>query len=215
MSGRDGLEHVLWLAGGPDSGKTTLARLVSERRGLELYRLDAAEPEHVQRVTAERQPAFAEFLAMSTDDRWVNRSAREMADQTLRIAPEVFELVLADLRALPNDQPILVEGAWLFPGLVAPWLSSRQQAVWLIPSVAFKRASALRRDKPGIRHGTSDPERAAANWLERDRLLAREIERQARELGLRIMRVSGSRPVEEMAAMVEGQFAQWRPTTGG
>ena len=46
------------------------------------------------------------------------------------------------------------------------------QALWLVPSEAFKQASIARRVKPSFGAQVSDPEWAKANLLERDRHLA-------------------------------------------
>jgi hypothetical protein len=202
------LRHVLWLGGAPDAGKTSVAREQARKHGWQFYHLDAAEPSHIVRTTVEQQPTFARFLAMTMDERWVSRTPEEMAAMVVTNSAERFPLVIEDLRAFSGETPLLAEGPWLFPELVAPLLTSPRQALWLNPTVEFKRASAARRDKPAFRHETSDSERATRNWFERDMLLAAHIERQAQEHGLRVVTVDGSRSLEEMVAMVAEHFSQ-------
>jgi hypothetical protein len=203
--------HVLWIGGAPDAGKTTVARELAQKHDLPLYVLDRAEPVHVARADPERQPQFARFLALSLDERWVLRSPREMAEHVIATGPERLAQAMDDLRSLPHDRPIVAEGPWFFPDLIAPLLSSPRQALWLVPTDAFKRASAARRDKPAIRHETSDPERATHNWFERDAYLADHVRRRACELGLSLWEVDGTLTIDQTLAAVEAHFAPFLP----
>lgn len=211
---RAALGHVLWIGGAPDAGKTTVARALAEKHGLQVYHLDAASRSHQTRITPERQPEMAAFAAMSMDERWVLRTPEAMADGALRTGPENLALAVEDLLALSRSSgtpAIVAEGPWFFPADIAPLLSHPRQAVWLVPTEEFKRASAARRDKPTSRYGTSDPERATLNWLARDLLLGEYVRRQAETLGLEVFEVDGSRSVGEMAALLEASFAAYDP----
>ncbi len=87
-----------------------------------------------------------------------------------------FDLVLDDLRQLPDDHLVLVEGFRLLPQLIRPHLSDPRHAVWLLPTREFRQAAFPRRgaaDAFWLR--TSDPDRALANLLERDRIFADEL----------------------------------------
>jgi hypothetical protein len=116
---------------------------------------------------------------------------------------EGFELLLEDLLDLPTDLPILVEGYKLLPRLVAPLLSRPEQAVWLLPPPAFRRAALASRGSTwSIAGRTSDPQTALANFLARDALYTQELFRQAVALQLTTIQVNGSASVHELAARV-------------
>jgi hypothetical protein len=200
------LAHVRWIGGAPDAGKTTVARRLAGRLGWQLYLQDQFWREHGERATPERYPHYAAFIAMTMDERWVLRSPEEMAAGVIANSAELFDMALEDLLELPQEPPILAEGPWFFPEHVAPLVHSPHQAIWLVPTEDFKRGSAARRDKPAIRHGTSDPERATRNWFARDMLLADHAEAEARVLGLTVWRVDGSKSIEELEASVEAHF---------
>jgi hypothetical protein len=208
---RSALRRVLWIGGAPDAGKTTVARELAQRRDLALYVLDRAEPDHVARADPERRPEFARFLAMSMDERWVLRSPREMAEHVIATGPERLAMAIDDLLRLPDDRLIVAEGPWFFPDLLAPLLAHPRQALWLVPTAAFKRASAARRDKPAIRHQTSDPERATCNWLARDLYLADYVRRRATALDLPLWEVDGILSIDTMVAAVEDHFRPLLP----
>jgi len=172
----------------------------------ESSRRDAATRAHVERATPAAQPELTAFLRLSMDERWVLEAPRAMADRRLRTGAERFALALEDLLTLPADQPVLAEGPWFFPEFVAPLLSERRRAVWLVPTLAFKRASAARRDKPTIRHATSDPARATRNWLQRDLLLNAHVRQQTAANQLTLIEVDGTRSPEDTASLLAGHF---------
>jgi 2-phosphoglycerate kinase len=200
------LAHVRWLGGAPDAGKTTVARALAHRFGLRLYLLDDAQPAHWARATRARQPALHAFAALTMDERWVLPTPRQMAHQIVVLGAERAAMAVEDLLALPPGPPILVEGPWLFPEVVAPLLTDSRRALWLVPTEAFKRASAARRDKPRVRHQTNDAARTVRNWWERDRLLEAHVRAGADSLGLPVWEVDGSRTTDEMTALVADHY---------
>jgi hypothetical protein len=90
--------------------------------------------------------------------------------------------------------------------MIAPLINRPNQAIWLVPSEDFKRASAASRGKPGDRHLTSDPARATRNIIERDLIMGERIRREAASLGLTVLMVDGSRDLDAMAQAVAQYF---------
>lgn len=207
------LAHVLWIGGPPDTGKTSIARLLAERYGLQVYHFDRHEPAHFARVDPFRHPALyaAHPDRMTPQERWLGQPPDEMARSTIASWTERFGMALEDLLAMPATPGIVAEGPGFFPECVAPLISDSRQAVWLVPSEPFKRASAAARGKPGARYETTDPARATENLIQRDLLMGEHVERGARERGLVVLRVDGTRDLTEMAALVEAHFASRLP----
>lgn len=202
--GHDGeaLGHVLWLGGGSGGGKTTVARELAARHGLVLYQLEPLS-RFASRSNASSHPLLHAFLAMDMDERWVDRSPEVMAATFHAFRGERFELVLEDLRALPADRPVLVEGFALLPRLVAPLLSRRTQAVWLLPTPEFRRQAFEDRGSTWtIPAQTSDPDRALANLLERDRLFTEKLRSEAGRLDLETIEVDGAEDAGGVARRV-------------
>jgi len=56
-----------------------------------------------------------------------------------------FDLVLDDLRQLPDDHLVLVECFRLLPQLIRAHLSDPRHAVWLLPTREFRQAAFPRR----------------------------------------------------------------------
>lgn len=136
------LEHALWIGGAQWSGKTSVAWKLAERHGLHIYPYDYHDTRsHATRAQTypDRYPNFHRGLARTVDESWVLRSPKDMAEGTLRVFEERFRMVIDDLREMPVEPPILVEGWGIRPSLVASLLKSWRQAIWLVPTEGFRR----------------------------------------------------------------------------
>jgi hypothetical protein len=197
------LRHVRWIGGGSGSGKSTVARQLAQDFGLQLYITDDTISTHAARLHDADAPLLQAFLAMSMDERWANRSPVEMLKTFPWFQGERFDLIIADLLALPEEPPIIAEGFRLLPRLVAPLLSLPDQAVWLAPTPAFRRVAFDSRGFTwSIPNKTSDPERALSNLLARDQLFTDAMAREATALGLSVVEVDGALSAEELARRV-------------
>lgn len=210
------LRHVLWIGGPPDCGKTTIADRLAERYGLQVYHFDRHEPAHFGRADPARHPALtaAHPDRMSPEERWLGSPPEAMARDTLACWTERFGMAVDDLRAMPVVPPIVAEGPGLFPDCVLPYLADRRRAIWLVPAEGFKRASVVRRGKPGSRHQTSDPERAQRNLLARDLIMGAYVRERAAALDLTLVEVDGSRDLDGMTALVARHFDLWLSSGG-
>jgi hypothetical protein len=203
---RQGLAHVLWLGGTPCSGKTSVAKLLAEQYAVQVYHYDRHERAHLARSSPEQHPFQVAESALTMDERWVLRPVEGMMQATLAAWRERFEMVVADLLALPRTPPVLAEGPGLLPGCVAPLLTSRRQAIWLVPTEAFKRATQPTRGGAPANQ-TSDHARAYDNLIALDLRLAAYVKERAVDLGLPVLDVDGTRSLAGTAVLVAEHFA--------
>jgi hypothetical protein len=193
------LRHVRWLGGGSGAGKSTIAQHLAAAHGLRLYRTDEVIADHAQRAPSTDTPLLDAFLAMEMDERWVTRSPQAMLKTFPWFAGEGFDLIVEDLLALPEEPPILAEGFRLLPRLVAPLVGHPHQAVWLVPTPAFRRAAFDRRGFTWeIPKKTSKPEQALANLLARDDLFTQAVMQEANALKLPVIAIDGAVSVDAM-----------------
>lgn len=202
---RQSLAHVLWIGGATDAGKTTAAQIIATRYRLQLYNYDRHDLRHHEHL-ALTSPDYRAFLAASMDERWVLPSPEDLLQRSLQSFRDRFPLVIEDLIALSGEQMVVAEGFGLTPELLSPVLSSKRQAIWLVPTEGFKWESMKRRRKPLFRDETSNPKRATMNLYRRDILLAKRVKAQAQSRGLRVYEVDGSGSAEEMATLIERHF---------
>src|SRR6266550_6769337 len=211
MELRTRLRHVLWIGGGTGAGKSSVATLLADRHGLARYNYDWHDSrDHTERTRADRHPHRAAFLAMSLDERWILRTPRQMADETIGGFRERFEMVIEDLLAMAEHPPVIADGFGFLPDLVHAVIDSPRQAIFLLPTREF-RVVALERRGWGSVEGTSDPGRARENRLARDALLTDHIRGRVEALGLVSIKIDGSRALVDIGAAVERHFAPHMP----
>jgi len=201
------LGHVYWIGGGSGAGKSTIARRVAARHGMRVYATDDVMPDHARRSTPGDCPLLAAFAAMDMDERWLNRSPRTMLETFHWFQGEGFHFIIEDLLRLPTRPGVIVEGFRLLPRLVKPLLANPRHAVWLLPTPEFRRAAF---DSRGtlweIARKTSDPDRALANLLERDRMFTERLYQEAGRLDLRMIAVDATISEAELAEQVTEAF---------
>jgi hypothetical protein len=204
------LAHVLWIGGPSDGGKTTVTRYLIEQHRWQWYPCDLHEHNHlIARPDPVLHPRIYEALNRSFDEKWIQPTSQQLFEQVLATNEERFLMICDDLRLMPSRPPILAEGPRLFPRLVMPILTSLHQAIWLLPTDEFIRASQERRDKPVLRFRSSDPERFRTNFLARERLLADYIRREVKRQELPSIEVDGQQTVEEIAQAIHSHFAKY------
>lgn len=210
---RDRLAHVLWIGGGPNVGKTTLSRLLAGKYDLRIYNLDW----HLVRAHRFR-PGVAPpgWNEQSMDERWVHPSPEDLAQRDLASWTRRFSFVVDDLVSTARDRVVVAEGPGVFPWSVAEVVRSPRQAIFLIPSTEFADRVYERRhrDDPNSPHLlTTDPARARANVRARNALMVERIVASCEELGLRYVRMDGSRDLDDSLALLEEHFKPHLPTT--
>jgi hypothetical protein len=145
-------------------GKTTAARALATEHDLWLYSLDARTYEHAAKMPSD---------SLTLDERWVDSTPDELADWFEDHARKRFPLVLADLTAIPDDgAPVLVEGPQVLPELVSG------TTLFLVASTELQRDLVTARGSD-LYARTRDPERALANRLARDEILAARLRSRA------------------------------------
>ena len=82
-------------------------------------------------------------------------------------------------------------------------LAAAEHAVWLLPTHDFRRAAFDSRGSTWkIAGGTSKPEKALHNLLERDRMFTDRLRDQTRRLGLTTIEVDGTMTEDELVERV-------------
>jgi hypothetical protein len=189
------LPPVIWIGGGSGAGKSTVSRSLAYRHDLAWYRIDASAYAHRDRLIA-RGALRADAAAESHDQRWLTPSVEELVDRFVEVSVRGFPLIMEDLRAMPNDVAVIVEGPQLLPALVSPYLPDPRWGVWMLPTPEFRRAALASRWNAS--RTTSDAERAQEKLLARNDLLDARIRSEATAHGLRVVDVDGGRDLTTM-----------------
>jgi len=198
--------HIYWLGGSPCSGKTSAAKALASRCGLDYYSCDDAFYHHARRITPERQPVFQRVMQYGCAELWLRPVEALLADE-LAVYEEEFPFILEDLAGLGRQRPVIAEGAALLPWLIAPRIASPSRAMYMVPTPAFQWQHYSRREWTAeVLKDCPDPELAFQHWMERDIGFAVRVALRAGELGLPVLQVDGSRTLEENTAAVQAHF---------
>jgi 2-phosphoglycerate kinase len=203
---RGRLSHVLWMGGSPCSGKSSIASVLAQRYGVQVYNCDERYDAHLGRASAGKQPVMFEAAAKTWDEVWM-RPVAVLVARELEFYREEFGMVVDDLLRMSIAGPLLAEGTSLLPECVAPLLARPEQAIWVVPAEDFQREKYARREwVSDILAQCRQPEEAWENWMGRDAAFASAVADDARERGLQVMEVDGSRSVQDNAGMIASQF---------
>ncbi len=201
------LRHVYWMGGSPCSGKSSMADLLGERFGWQVYHCDTAFNEHVRRARPDQHPWLCRVPRLVWDEFWMRPLDVQLRNVIEGYAEE-FPMILDDLRLLPDDRPVLAEGTALLPELVAGCLTKTHQAIWVVPTPAFQREQYPKRGDwvQSILNQCRQPETALHNWMARDIATAEYVRREAEMRTLSILTVDGSRTIADNAQIVADYF---------
>jgi hypothetical protein len=200
LSDRERLARVFWLGGMSGVGKTTAARALARRHDLRLYSFDAYNFAHAPLLPEETR---------TPDEIWVDMTPEELADWFEDRSRERFALVLADLLALEDEAPVIVDGPQLLPELVAPLAASPQQVLYVVGSREMQEPLVRARGS-GVSGEVRDPERAVLNRLGRDEELVRRLRADAAGHGFKVAEVQGvTETLPTIARHFEPLLAEW------
>jgi hypothetical protein len=209
------LQRFYWIGGSPCAGKSSVAAALARRYGLGHVECDSGSNERVARMAGHGLPAFDELTALSTCQR-LSRPPEWQAERELEFYREQFGFLLAELAALPSDEPAIVEGADLLPDLLQVAGVDLDRAVWLVPTAEFQiRHYAAREWVAAYLQDCDDPEAAFRNWMRRDGLFAERVRGLAARVRGRVIVVDGTVSLEDISsAVAEGlSLAATRPVT--
>jgi hypothetical protein len=186
------LTHVLWI-GGPSAGKTTIATRLARLHGLRWYSADKHTWEHRDVAIGAGHEAATRWETMTHEERAATLAATPAEFLKLNLDFDRGPMILDDLRRLPPAPLVVADGSTVLPELVAQGHAERDRAVWLLPTFELHRAFY---ERSGM-----------ADLLEYRWLVAEEIERQAAEFGVNVLRVDDTVGIDEAVAAVEELFA--------
>jgi hypothetical protein len=125
-----------------------------------------------------------------------------MAAAYERIARDRFRVALGRIASLDTDAPVLIEGRFLLPDLIAPFVASPRLAVFVVAAAAAQREALAPRRRAG--------RDAADARILRDQALADGIRGRASALGFSVLEVES--PAETLGVL-EDRFlpllAEW------
>ncbi len=200
------LSNAYILGGAPCSGKSTLAQMLAERRGLAYYQVDDHQEEHLQRARPQTQPVMCEYRRRDWNNIWM-RPAEALLSDLLAFDTERFPFILQDLAGHEADGSLLVEGAAVWPKFLDGFPLARSHVIFMVPTPEFQTAHYQQR--PWIRpilEACTDPRQAFEHWMKRDELFGAAVASQAATRGFTTIWVGGDTSVDQLYGQICIQF---------
>ena len=197
---------MLYMIGGsPCSGKSTIASLLTQQYGLLHIKLDDLTDQMMDQARANAKPISLLRQDRSPDQIWL-RHPKEMADEEWRFYEEIFPYVASYLLE-HQEKPLLVEGAGLLPHLVKELEWPASSYLCLTPTADFQKKHYKQREwVPYVLEGTTNPEQAFENWMQRDILFAQMVRKEAVRLGYPSLITDGSQSEKQTAEEIARIF---------
>lgn len=198
---------MLYMIGGsPCSGKSTIASLLARQYQLLHIKLDDLVDEMMSQASVDSRPICLLRQDRNPDQIWL-RNPEEMADEEWRFYEEIFPYVTSYL-IKNQDKALLVEGAGLLPHLIKSLEEPAVSYLCLTSTVDFQTKHYRQREwVPYVLEGTTNPEQAFENWMQRDILFAQMVRKEAIKLGYSSLMTDGSQSekqtVEEVARLLK------------
>lgn len=189
---------IYMIGGSPCSGKSTIASLLARQYQLLHIKLDDLVDEMMSQASADSQPICLLRQDRNPEQIWM-RNPEEMADEEWRFYEEIFPYVKSYL-IKNQDRPLLVEGAGLLPHLVKELEWPASSYLCLTPTADFQKKHYRQREwVPYVLEGTTNPEQAFENWMQRDILFAQMVRKEAMKLGYSSLMTDGSQSEKQTA----------------
>ena len=197
--------NTYFIGGSPCSGKSTVAEILAEKYDLYYFKVDDFLEEYTRLGAAKGYVICKKQEDMGPEQIWM-REPQLQCEEELTFYEEVFEFVMADLEKI-NAKGIIAEGAAYLPKLMKKLGVSKDRYLSITPTKEFQVEHYSQREwVPYVLEGCSDKEKAFANWMERDALFAKEVQRQCAEEEYVSIVNDGNIGVDEMVGMVVVQF---------
>jgi hypothetical protein len=205
------LHKALWIGGAQWAGKSTVSQILAERHNLTAYHYAYHDARtHMDRRLAHHVRDGGRSLELFDPEDWVRRTPAQLAADCLDGSfPTRLPYVFDDLRALTGPRPILAEGIGLRPDALAPLLDAPDRMIVMVPTEDFRQHQLRTLPRAAaLTHDVTDPAKAQANRVARDRLLAEDAVHKARQHAIRVLEVTGERNPQAIADEVQSHFAR-------
>ena len=172
--------NTYYIGGSPCSGKSTVAEIVSKKHNLYYFKVDDFLDKYTKMGASKEYEICKKQECMKAEEIWMREPLLQCTEE-FAFYEEIFEFVLADLEKI-EAKGIITEGAAYLPKLMKKLSVSKDRYLAITPTKDFQISHYKKREwVQYVLEGCSDKDKAFSNWMNRDILFAREVQRQCNE----------------------------------
>lgn len=195
-----------FIGGSPCSGKSTITEILAKKYDLYYFKVDDFLDKYIDMGASEGRPICTRIKSMTPEENWM-REPMVQCEEELAWYREVFDYVCEDINQIQNVKGIIAEGAAYLPDLMKSINVSYNQYLSITPTRDFQIFHYSKREwVPYVLQECSDKDKAFENWMERDALFAKDVQRQCEEEGYRSIVNNGEIGIDELVRMGEAHF---------
>ena len=195
-----------FIGGSPCSGKSTITEILAKKYDLYYFKVDDFLDKYIDMGASEGRSICTRIKSMTPEENWM-REPMVQCEEELAWYREVFDYVCEDINQIQNVKGIIAEGAAYLPDLMKSINVSYNQYLSITPTRDFQIFHYSKREwVPYVLQECSDKDKAFENWMERDALFAKDVQRQCEEEGYRSIVNNGEIGIDELVRMVEAHF---------
>lgn len=200
------MKNIYYIGGSPCAGKSTVAEILSKKYDLHYFKVDDFLDKYIKLGALNEFPICKKTSEWSAQQIWMRDSALQCKEE-FDWYREIFEYVIADLRKIGCENDIITEGVAYVPNLIKELGVSKDRYISITPTSEFQVHHYRKREFVSyVLEGCSDKEKAFDNWMGRDILFAREVQKQCLEEEYFSVINDGSIKVEELVDIVASHF---------
>ena len=197
--------NIYFIGGSPCSGKSTVTEILSKKYDLSYFKVDDFLDKYTKLGASKGYEICTKQEALSPEEIWM-REPQLQCDEEFIFYEEIFEFVMDDLRQI-EAKGIITEGAAFVPKLMKKIGISADRYVSITPTKDFQIIHYSQREwVTYVLEGCSDKDKAFSNWMGRDVLFAKEVQRQCGQEQYMSIVNDGSIEVDKMVEMVASNF---------
>ncbi len=198
--------NIYYIGGSPCAGKSSVAEILSREYGLYYFKADDFLDVYMQAGAQKGHPICRKTARMNAEQVWMREPLLQCREE-FDIYREIFEFVTADLDQIDWKGGVITEGAVYLPELMKQSGIPGSRYISISPTEEFQIIHYRKRDfVPLVLEGCSDQETAFCNWMDRDVLFAREVQRQCHKENYVSAINDGSMEIDELADLVAAHF---------
>jgi hypothetical protein len=200
---------LFWLIGASCAGKSTVARLLAQRQGVDLYDMDEAVFGRYQ-FRADRHPATTAWFSAGDPLGFMLALSWAEFDALYRAAnAEYLDLLADDLVARSADQVIILDGGITHPSLLAQVVPPARVACLSAPDAVRAQvwqSAPERTEMMGAIQAMPNRDAMWATFLQYDQRLAANLVDESLQCGIRVFDRADYPAADDLATAVGLHF---------
>jgi len=200
------MNRVYFIGGSPCSGKSTVAEILAKKYDLYYFKVDDFLDKYIDRGASEGRPVCSQIKSVTPEETWM-REPKVQCEEELAWYREVFDYVCEEIKRIQNAnnvRGIIAEGAAYLPDLMKTLNVPYNRYLAVTPTKDFQVFHYSQREwVPYVLQDCSDKEKAFENWMERDALFAKDVQRQCEKNGYLSLINDGNMEIEKMIRIIE------------